>query len=290
MEKYDFQMIANVPYSAVVTFPPDVFHQSVFYKITYIESGNVDVEFRSRTNGKNFIKKCTITDAFIITPRDVHRYIVDVNEEDYRHRDIYVFPEVMKICCDLISPDLYDEINSGEYPCFFKVSTNELLSLGEKLSIFINHKVENRLSMIHKSIVVSLLGVYYIYGTEKKLFPDWIQDLLRNLEKRDFLMLPIEKIVKSTNYSHCYVSRVFRQCLGKSLKQYVDDKKLEMSAVMLVNSDSAVDDIASYLGIHSISHYIKAFKKKYGISPGKYRKTLRENRTSIRLVDWGEKK
>ncbi len=284
---FGFEVIKRVPYSAIVFFPPGEFHQSAFFKIAYIEGGRAEITFQSRKSRKTLIKQCDVGDAFIVSPKDIHKYKTKGSNEKYRHRDVYVSTELMKKCCDVISPTLYKEITEGEYPCFFKISSNEILSLGEKLSVFINRQPEESLDMIHCGIIVSLLGSYCIFNGEKKLYPDWLQDLLRNLDKQEFVKLPIEQIVKSTNFCHDYVSREFKKYLGMSLKQYVTEKKLALSTVMLLDSNNTIEMIANFLGLEFASSYVKIFKKRYGITPGMYRKELKKNQSRMPFTEWG---
>ena len=70
----------------------------------------------------------------IITPNDVHRYHVSSRSDDYCHRDIYIFDPAMKNICDSLSPDLYNEIVSGEYPLIYSLSQNTIYSLEEMLT------------------------------------------------------------------------------------------------------------------------------------------------------------
>ncbi len=286
MLQFGFEVIKNVPYSAIVFSPPDEFHQSVFFKITYIENGGAEITFASRKSGSDVTKKYTVGDVFIVSPDDRHKYNID-KDEQYRHRDIYVSREIMKECCDIISSGLYRKITEGEYPCFFKISINEIIALGEKLSVFINRKQNKDLDSIHRGIVVSLLTTYCIFKSEKKLYPDWLQDLLRNLDKQEFVRLDFEEIIKSTAFSHSYVSKVFKKYLGISLKQYLINKKLDLSMAMLVNSDKSIESIAVSLGLEYSSSFVKMFKKRYGITPGKCRKELKNKQTSIPFVEWG---
>ncbi len=280
MIKFGYEAFKNSsPYSATSPFPPAFFHQATFYKITYIENGDTKIEFISRKTKKCIVKECAVGDMFIITPEDIHRY--DVNDSDkYRHRDVYATPELMKLCCDFVSPDLYDEINDAEYPLIFKISANEMLALGEKLSVFINNQPSKWLDAIHKSILVSLLGIYRIANTAKNLYPDWIQELLKDLENLEIIKLPLEQIVSRTNYSHSYVCRTFKKYLGVTLKQYINDRKLELSAVMIQNSDKSIENIALSLELGILTNYIRAFKKRYGVSPGRYRQEFKEKQTS----------
>ncbi len=280
MIKFGYEAFKNSsPYSATSPFPPAFFHQASFYKITYIESGNTEIEFISRKTKKHIVKECSVGDIFIVAPEDIHRYNVRDNDK-YRHRDIYAVPELMKACCDVISPDLYDEINAAEYPQIFKISANEILSFGEKLSVFINNQPSEWLDGIHKSIIVSLLGIYRIANTTKNLYPDWIQELLKDLENLEIIKLSLEQVVARTNYSHSYVCRTFKKYLGVTLKQYINDKKLELSAVMIQNSDKSIENVAISLELGTLTNYIRMFKKRYGVSPGKYRKDFKEKQTS----------
>ena len=55
--------------------------------------------------------------------------------------------------------------------------------------------------------------------------------------------------------------------------------RLDRSAVMLRDSDETVTEIAMNVGFHSVSSYIKYFKKFYGMTPVKYR----QNKESLFL-------
>ncbi len=277
---FGYDAISSSPYSAKSFLPPMMFHQTPFYKITYIESGSADVTFVSRKNQQLITKKCDIGDAFIVTPDDIHKY--DVSSEDkYRHRDIYATPERMKECCDLFSPELYDEINDGECPSIFKMSANDIMSLSERLLVFVNNQPSKRLDGVHKSILAYMLGLYSVVDMEKRMYPEWIQELLRELDKLDVLKLPIEQILSKTEYSHSYVCRTFKQCVGVSLQQYINDRRLELSRVLVLNSGQSLEEIAVSLGLGTLCNYIKAFKKKYGMPPRKYFKYSLEMNTQL---------
>ena len=64
------------------------------------------------------------------------------------------------------------------------------------------------------------------------------------MEKLDFLLLSVDAIAKSTNYTHEYVSRKFKYYIGKSLKQYVNQARLAQAALLLATSDFSVENIA----------------------------------------------
>ena len=56
-----------------------------------------------------------------------------------------------------------------------------------------------------------------------------------------------------------------------------------MKAIMLLDtSDYSVTDISFICGFESLSTFMLGFKKKYGVSPGKYRTTIgKTNRSKL---------
>ena len=65
---------------------------------------------------------------------------------------------------------------------------------------------------------------------------------------------------------------MFRQKSGKTLRSYCNDLKLEDARTMLTDTDLSVTDIAMETGFNDVSYFIYMFRKKYGVSPYKYKK------------------
>ena len=270
MEIYNRNTIKECPYTSLITYPPVVFHKSTFYKISYIEDGYAKVTFKSRFNGSDSVQEFKSGDAFIITPDDVHKY--DIASNRYRHRDLYIDKDVMESCCNSISKSLFKEITSCEYPLFFTVSENALISLSESLSILKGEEINDIKDTIHKSVVGYLLGLYISHTCVEHNRPDWLNDFIRRLDDESLLVKPISEIVKTINYSYGYLRREFYKYMNMPIKKYVNKKKLAKSTILLTTSNESLENIAIRLGFTTLSNYINLFKNEYNISPGKYRK------------------
>ena len=133
IEYYNAETIKYCIYTALVASPRDYYHQSTFFKLMYVVKGSIEVSVKSRKNDE-ITRLFTAGTAMIITPNDVHRYHVSSRSDDYCHRDIYIFDPAMKNICDSLSPDLYNEIVSGEYPLIYSLSQNTIYSLEEMLT------------------------------------------------------------------------------------------------------------------------------------------------------------
>ena len=272
IECFDDSIIANNPYAAVWFVPPRLPHKAPFFKITYIEEGEAEIDFFSRSGGP--IKKVAVTakDAFIITPNDIHNYRVNPKMK-YCHKDIYVTEELMRQCCAFVGGELYEDITSGEYPVRFRLSTSAMASISEMLTPIMFEPISKIRSALHKGIVAYILGQHVAIKECFSNYPKWLKKLLRNLDKESFLTLPIEEMVKGTGFSHSYVSSRFKHYMGMPLKKYVNKSKLSIAAAMLASSDYTIEDIVERLDFNTPSNFINLFKAEFGITPGKYRKS-----------------
>ena len=75
--------------------------------------------------------------------------------------------------------------------------------------------------------------------------------------------------------SKSHISHLFKSKSGMTIRAYCNALKLEDSKTLLLTTDYSVTDIALDLDFSDTSYFISLFKKKYGISPLKYRKEKR---------------
>ncbi len=62
----------------------------------------------------------------------------------------------------------------------------------------------------------------------------------------------------------------FKQIYGTSVYQFLFDYKMEVARRLLESGDSNVNEVGLRVGYSTASHFISAFKKKYGTTPKKY--------------------
>ena len=59
---------------------------------------------------------------------------------------------------------------------------------------------------------------------------------------------------------------------GTGFTEYLNDYRLTMAARLLKSSDESILMIAEASGFDNLSYFNRIFKRKYGSSPGAYRK------------------
>lgn len=62
----------------------------------------------------------------------------------------------------------------------------------------------------------------------------------------------------------------FKNIYGKTVFQFLNDYRLDVARQMLDGGNAKVNDAAYHIGYTNPSHFIAAFKKKFGVTPKKY--------------------
>lgn len=76
------------------------------------------------------------------------------------------------------------------------------------------------------------------------------------------------------------VSRLFKEITGKGFKDYVTEKRLEHSHMLLCTTSKSIADISAESGFENSNYFSTVFKQKYGIPPTKYR-NLQKDKQSV---------
>lgn len=81
-----------------------------------------------------------------------------------------------------------------------------------------------------------------------------------------------EDITKNCYISKSHLFRLFRQELGQSVSDYVNNLKIHEASKLLISSNASVLNISLECGFNSTQHFYKEFKARLGCSPNEYRK------------------
>ena len=98
----------------------------------------------------------------------------------------------------------------------------------------------------------------------------WVEENIENEPSLD-------RMAEYIGYSKFYCSAKFHEYVGVSYQEYVLKRKLSLAALLLLESDERLIDIAVRYGFSSHEAFTRAFQKHYGYSPSRFR----ENRHMI---------
>ncbi|AFK02852.1 transcriptional regulator, AraC family [Emticicia oligotrophica DSM 17448] len=94
-------------------------------------------------------------------------------------------------------------------------------------------------------------------------------DLAYFLENYYLKPLSIAELAQISGRSLSAFKRDFEQQFHTSPAAWIKNKRLEYAYFLLQNSPKNVSEISLEIGYESVSHFIKAFKEKYGFTPNK---------------------
>lgn len=83
--------------------------------------------------------------------------------------------------------------------------------------------------------------------------------------------LNITQIADYLDLTASYASALYKRQTGESMMDTINQVRLRHAKQLLLQSDKTLDDIALEVGYYSTSTFLRAFKKREGITPGQYR-------------------
>lgn len=96
-----------------------------------------------------------------------------------------------------------------------------------------------------------------------------IRYLSKHIEKNPSIALLAEKC----NVSEVYLRRKFKEKMGLSPVKYRNELRLEKAISYIKFGDVPIQDVSDMLGYATVSHFIKEFKRRFGLSPLQFRKS-----------------
>ena len=85
----------------------------------------------------------------------------------------------------------------------------------------------------------------------------------------------VNDIAESLGVSHGYLTKIFTEAEGVTIRQYIIAEKSRAAANMIRFSDASLTDISEYLSFSSPSHMGQCFKRQYHMTPREYRERYR---------------
>ena len=85
----------------------------------------------------------------------------------------------------------------------------------------------------------------------------------------------LKKIAKLVNMAEGSLCRFFKDNIGMTLFEYLNQIKTDFACKLLMDQDLSVMEICLDSGFNNLSHFNKLFKKNTGVTPSEYRKRFK---------------
>ncbi|TVZ58196.1 AraC-like DNA-binding protein [Flavobacteriaceae bacterium MAR_2010_105] len=181
---------------------------------------------------------------------DYITFLSDDNKDKKYYKDGNISPSMAIVLNQLINYNLNQSIRN----LYFKGKALELLSLYFNRSEDAN--IEQCPFLVDETNVIKIRKAKDII-INRMAEPPTLQELA------DEIGLSLKKLKEG-----------FKQIYGDSVFSFLFDYKMEFARKLLEAGDDNVNEVGLKVGYSTSSHFIAAFKKKYGTTPKKYIQSL----------------
>ena len=109
-------------------------------------------------------------------------------------------------------------------------------------------------------------------GSRPEKSREKIKGLLDFVEEHYGEKITVEDAAGICCYSSSHFMKYFRQYMGVPFVEYLNSYRLFQASVMLLSGADSVTAVAQSCGFDNLSYFNRLFRKKYGCTPGEYRK------------------
>ena len=179
--------------------------------------------------------------------------------------------------------------SSSDIPFFENKSLNQKhyseSLISNSILIVLNQIIKNDMdnstrSLLYRAKIYELFSLIFKKTKEIDLdqcpFLKNDENLKKIAKAKDVILKDIKnppsliELSKTIDLSLKNLKKGFKEIYGKPVYKYLFDFKMERAKQLLSNGNLNVNEVSYDLGYSSSSHFIAAFKKKYGITPRTY--------------------
>ncbi len=232
-------------------------HTHSHYEMTLYQSfqGGINV------NGEFF--DVSVPSAFLFSPSDFHRISVDESHTSSQYIKIGFYEKIFNRFKYTLPDQPIIIRNTNEHPIL--------------VGLF-NEIHDNQNDQNYVSVLIEAAMFYFIkhgntlkpvaLGKKHSLVINTLRYINKNFKKD----ISLTDIAEHFSVSPQYLSSVFTSEVGVGFSAYISDLRLKTATEFLLQNNLNITEICYESGYRNLSHFLRSFKQKYGVTPKEYRK------------------
>ncbi len=172
---------------------------------------------------------------------------------------------------------LSDDNKDKKYYTDGKISPSMSIVLNQLINYNLNQSIKN---LYFKGKAYELLSLYFNRSEDADIeqCPFLVDEtnVIRIRKAKDIIISrmaeppTLQELADEIGLNLKKLKEGFKQIYGDSVYSFLFDYKMEVSRKLLESGDHNVNEVGLKVGYSTSSHFIAAFKKKYGTTPKKY--------------------
>ena len=247
-----------------------MYHGHTHWELLVVMSG----EICQNLNGeKTILKK---GDVCLIKPKDKHSL-------KFKKKDIKNYQHINFIFSDELAEEFfsiygcYEEIVNGTEAVCFTIENSDVAMIYEKALLaqtLPQAQYEACAKIMVSKILLEYIEQKILFNVE---YPEWLNLFLTQLANPINFNLKVEELAQMTSYSYSRLSRLFKQYMGVTIVDYLNEKKIVYAKRLLRSTGLSTLQIAERVGYTSVSSFNHLFKATCGITPSDYRQKQKKD-------------
>ncbi|WP_256217756.1 response regulator [Paenibacillus sp. OV219] len=131
------------------------------------------------------------------------------------------------------------------------------------------------LETLHALAVQAFIEVVeHVLEVKQKRFRKEVLRVMEIMGEHLDRRITLEMLASAVNMTETYLCRIFKQDVGKSIVQYMNELKINHAVELLKMPDARIKEVALAVGVEDPFYFNRLFKKSVGQSPSDFRRGL----------------
>jgi transcriptional regulator GlxA family with amidase domain len=109
-----------------------------------------------------------------------------------------------------------------------------------------------------------------------------IETVLHIMRQSFAEQLSVSTLSAVVNLSPTRLRQLFKHETGRSPMRFLKDLRLQRARQLLDSTFLSVKEVTSLVGLEDVSHFVRDFKKQYGLTPTEFRRRHWSKRDKVR--------
>lgn len=211
---------------------------------------------------------------YIVSPKNRHKLVYDGGGKGFHHFNLGIDSAYFERAVNAVSAEALNIVKTGGGLLTLPLKESEFNFLYELSKELTSAPTLSQRQSVAKLILTNvsvLLELRYKKPVHGKL-ENYAQDLKEKIDNLEFIDKGVSEMYGEYPVSFSGLVKKFKELTGKTVVEYLSERRVEYAKILLITTDYSVLDVSSIVGYGSLSHFINVFKQLVGVSPLVYKK------------------